>query len=465
MKIVFQKKTKMTKPLFSEFPEVSAKEWKQKIQSDLKGADYNETLIWHSNEGINVKPFYHQDTMENVSIKAIPKTTWSICQTIFVQQLDVANGIAVSALKNGSESIKFIIPDETISIEKLLRNIDVQKTTIFFELQFLSESFVEKIKNLGVKNQAIIQSDIIGNLARSGNWFSNLEADHKAFTNIVKQTNTFTIDTTLYQNSGANMLQQLAYALAHINEYFNHLKDVLSDSEKQKFKPIFQIAMGSNYFFEIAKIRALRVLYQTLASDFGFNTVCHIFATPTKRNKTIYDYNTNMLRTTTECMSAILGGSDTIYNMPYDAVYHKNNEFGDRIARNQLLILKHESYFNQVKNPSEGSYYIETLTDQLAEKGLELFKDIEANGGFLKQLKEGIIQRKIKESANKEQAQFEAGKITLLGTNKHPNKADKMANELELFPFVKTQSRKTLIEPIIEKRLSEKIEQARLKTE
>jgi len=455
----------MTKSLFSEFPEVSAKEWKQKIQADLKGADYNETLIWQSNEGIHVKPFYHQDTVENSTTQTIPPTTWNICQTIFVQQIEVANGIAVSALKNGAESIKFIIPDDTISIEKLLRSIDVQNTPIFFELQFLSTSFIETIKKLDANNQFSIENDIIGNLTRSGNWFSNLEADHKTFTNIVKQTLSFSIDTTLYQNAGANMVQQLAYALAHINEYFNHLNNELSAAEKQTCQPIFKLAVGSNYFFEIAKIRALRLLYQALAADYGFNTTCHIFTIPSKRNKTIYDYNTNMLRTTTECMSAILGGSDTIYNMPYDAIYHKNNEFGDRIARNQLLVLKHESYFDQVKNPSEGSYYIETLTNQLAEKSLELFKDIEANDGFLKQLKEGIIQRKIKESAQKEQEQFNAGTITLLGTNKHPNKADKMANELELFPFVKTQPRKTIIEPIIEMRLAEKIEQERLKTE
>tara|TARA_R110002012_G_scaffold319389_2_gene539719 strand:- start:108540 stop:109937 length:1398 start_codon:yes stop_codon:yes gene_type:complete len=465
MKIVFQKKIKMTKPLFSEFPEVSSKEWKQKIQSDLKGADYNETLIWQSNEGIHVKPFYHQDTLENISNKVIPNTPWNICQTIFVQQIDVANGIAVDALKNGAESIKFIIPDDTISVEKLLKSIDLQKTIIFFELQFLSEPFVEKITHLGINSKAIIQTDIIGNLARNGNWFSNLEADHIAFTNIVKLTNTVTIDATLYQNAGANMVQQLAYSLSHANEYFNHLNELLSASEKQSFRAVFQLAIGSNYFFEIAKIRALRILYKALAADYGFNADCHIFAIPTKRNKTIYDYNTNMLRTTTECMSAILGGANTIYNMPYDAIYHKNNEFGDRIARNQLLILKHESYFDQVKNPSEGSYYVETLTNQLAEKGLELFKDIEAHGGFLKQLKEGIIQRKIKESATKEQEQFDAGKITLLGTNKHPNKMDKMADELELYPFVKTQSRKTLIEPIIERRLAEKTEQDRLKTE
>ncbi len=138
----------------------------------------------------------------------------------------------------------------------------------------------------------------------------------------------------------------------------------------------------------------------TLASEYDVNTNCRILATPSKRNKTIYDYNVNMLRTTTECMSAILGGANTICNLPYDSLYHKSNEFGDRIARNQLLVLKNESYFDKVNNPADGAYYIESLTEQLAEKALDLFKDIEANGGFLNQLKEGTIQRKIKESCS-----------------------------------------------------------------
>jgi methylmalonyl-CoA mutase len=172
-----------------------------------------------------------------------------------------------------------------------------------------------------------------------------------------------------------------------------------------------------------------------------------------------------MLRTTTECMSAILGGANSIANLPYDALYHKDNEFGDRIARNQLLVLKHESYFDKVSNPADGAYYIETLTEQLAEKALLLFKEIEEKGGFITQLIEGNIQKKISESATKEQELFDTGKEVLLGTNKYPNKNDKMKHDLELFPFLKQKPRKTLITPIIEKRLAEKLEQERLAQE
>ena len=172
-----------------------------------------------------------------------------------------------------------------------------------------------------------------------------------------------------------------------------------------------------------------------------------------------------MLRSATECMSAILGEADTILNMPYDAIYHKVNEFGQRMARNQLLILKNESYFDKVNNAADGAYYIESITHQLSSKTLELFKQIEAGGGFLVQLKEHLIQKKIKESATKEQESFNSRDKILVGTNKYASRLDKMKDDLELYPFVKTNTRKTLIEPILEKRLSEEWEQERLKTE
>ena len=454
----------MNNGLFNEFESVSAKQWKQKIQFDLKGADYNDTLIWKTNEDISVKPFYHADDFEEPPKVSNPKpTTWNISQSIFVADVKKSNQKAIDAIERGAESIKFIIPSETLLINELLENINPESTPLYFELQFLSETFVKQLSTISSGTGIHIHTDIVGYLAKSGNWYYNLKDDFSKFKTIVTNTKSFSIDVSLYQNAGANMVQQLAYALAHANEYLNYFEN--SEDILPTLKANFKVAVGTNYFFEIAKLRALRVLWDTLATAYNANPNCYILATPTKRNKTLYDYNTNMLRTTTECMSAILGGADSICNLPYDTIYHKDNEFGERIARNQLLVLKHESYFNLVNNPSDGAYYIESLTNQLTEKALDLFKNIEKNGGFLKQLKAGTIQRKIKESANKEEAQFHAGEEILLGTNKHPNTEDKMKQELELYPFVKTNQRKTLIEPIIEKRLAEKIEQERLKNE
>ncbi len=457
----------MSNPLFNDFDEVSAKAWKQKIQVDLKGADYNDTLIWNSSEGIDVKPFYHADDFKELPNTSTTKgTAWDINQSIFVADVTQSNTKAIDALNRGAESITFIIPTQDISVEALLQNIDLNSTPIHFKLDFISTNFVESLNQLAFKQNAkfFVHTDIIGNLAKSGNWYSTLQEDHTTLNDIIENSSSLessiSVDVSLYQNAGATIVQQLAYALAHTNEYLNHFGDKIEN------KITFNVAVGSNYFFEIAKLRALRLLWNTLASDyFKAAKECQINVTPSKRNKTLYDYNTNMLRTTTECMSAILGGANTICNLPYDAIYHKDNEFGERIARNQLLVLKHESYFNKVDNPGDGSYYIETLTQQFAEKSLALFKDIEMNGGFLRQLKEGIIQRKIKESAKTEQEQFNNGETVLLGTNKHPNNSDKMSSELELYPFIKTKTRKTLIEPIIEKRLAETIEQERLENE
>src|SRR5690606_23772855 len=450
---------------FSEFPEKSSKEWKQFIQMDLKGDDYNETLVWKTNEGIHVKPFYHADEFKSLPNSSQTKATeWTICQSIFVANVEMSNKKAVNAIDRGAESIHFILPSQSVIIKDLLVNINLKTIKIYIDCQFLSSEFLTQIAHFPDNDNLIFFNDIIGNLARTGNWHKDLKTDHQDFDNVILQTATFSINTGLYQNAGATMVQQLAYGLAHVNDYLNHLSQ-LSKEEKQHFKVVFKVSVGTNYFFEISKLRALRLLWKTLASEYDMPEECIIFATPSKRNKTLYDYNTNMLRTTTESMSAILGGANTICNLPYDAIYHKDNEFGERIARNQLLILKHESYFDKVDNPVDGTYYVETITQQLAEKALELFKDIEANGGFLKQLKEGIIQKKIKESASKEQEQFDKGEHILLGTNKHPNPNDKMKHELELYPFVKKNPIKTLIEPIIEKRLAEKIEQERIAQE
>ena len=454
----------MTKGLFDGFDSVSTKQWKQKIQFDLNGADFNDTLIWNSNEDIAVKPFYNTDDLKKHTTSTYNDSLWKIGQTIFVAHSKKSNLKAVDAIKRGAEHIHFIIPsEENIIIEHLIKNIDTDSISIHLELQFLSIDFIKNINALPGKKNISIAVDIIGNLAKTGNWFNNLNDDFSKFETSFQQSKSISINTSLYQNAGANMVQQLAYALAHANEYLNLLK--INSESSASIQTMFTVSVGSNYFFEIAKLRALRLLWNTLASEYNINTDCYISAVPTKRNKTLYDYNTNMLRTTTECMSAILGGANNICNLPYDAIYHKDNEFGERIARNQLLILKRESYFDKVNNAADGAYYIESLTEQLAEKALELFKDIERNGGFLNQLKSGTIQRKIKENATKEQEQFNSGERILLGTNKHTNPNDKMAEQLEIYPFVKINKRKTLIIPIIEKRIAEQIEQTRLKNE
>jgi methylmalonyl-CoA mutase len=463
----------MSKPLFSEFEPVSAKAFKQKIQFDLKGDDYNDSVIWHSPEGIDIKPFYHRDDLkETINIPGQP-AHWNIAEEIFVLDPKVSAKTANEAIEKGAEAL-FFKAEKTFKIAHLLTKIDDKSVPVYFNLDFFDLDFykdvLQKVKELN--QNVFLNVDIIGNLVRSGNWFESLDKDFNKISQLIdinknnntnsnkKNNNILSIDSGLYQNAGATIVQELAYALAHANEYLNNFGEKLTEQQLT-----FRVALSGNYFFEIAKIRALRLLYATLAAAYDLPETCYIIATPSRRNKVIYDYNTNMLRTTTECMSAILGGANTILNLPYDALYHKTNAFGQRISRNQLLILKQESHFETTANPADGTYYIESLTNQLAEKALELFKEIERGGGFLKQLKTGIIQRKIKESAQKEQERFNKKEKILLGTNKHPNPENRMKDDLEIYPFVKQNPRKTIIEPIIMKRLAEKMEMERLETE
>lgn len=451
--------------MFANFDAQSAKAWKQKIQVELKGADYNDTLVWQSLEGINVKPFYHADDFDQPfpPIPGQPRI-WEICQEIFIDDVDIANKLALDAIERGAEAILFTA-ESTFDVSQLLRQIEVTKVKLHFKLQFLDAEFLRKLQRIlsEVGTTAHYNIDPLGHFAATGNWFHSSEKDHNILEQLVTEMPSeklISIDMCTAQNAGANMVQQLAYGIAQANEYLNHFHSLQQDISQLKLN--FNVSVGGNYFFEIAKLRALRLLYASLANDYNTPQECHITATPTLRDKTLYDYNVNMLRTTTQAMSAALGGANTICAMPYDAIYHKSNAFATRIARNQLLIMKSESYLNEVSNTADGSYYIESITQQLAEKALALFKEIETNGGYLKQLKAGNIQRKIQESAQKEQQLFDEGKIVLLGTNKFPNPADRMKDDLELFPFLKTHKRQTIIAPILPKRLSEQLEKDRL---
>ncbi len=456
----------MTKnKLFQDFDTVSSKAYKQKIQVDLKGEDYNDTLIWQSPEGIHVKPFYHRDDVSSLAVITQIPEQWFIGEDVFILEPSAAGKTAALAIENGTEAIHFIA-DNPFEIDPLFSELTNNDTPLHFQLNFLDIAFAKALqeKATAKKFTIFLNTDIIGNLVKDGNWYASLDQDHKQLEMILaKGGNVLSVDTSHYQNAGATIVQQLAYGLCHVNEYLNYAENKETPLESTNFK----VDVGSNYFFEIAKLRALRQLFELVTQEYALakNAQCHIMARPTRRNKTIYDYNTNMLRTTTECMSAILGGANTIINRPYDDLYHKRNDFGQRISRNQLIILKKESYFDIVSNPSDGAYYIEELTKELSTKALKLFKEIENSGGFLKQLKEGTIQRKIKESAQKEQSAFNTGDTLLLGTNIHPNKKDLMKNELELYPFVKHKPRKTIIEPIIARRLAEVMEQERLKSE
>jgi len=454
----------MDNSLFSDFSSVSEKEWKNKIQVDLRGKDYNETLITRLNEGISIKPFYHADNFKQLVIPNTP-TSYKICQTIFINDEIKASHLANDALRRGASTIRFIAL-QSFEIERLFKNIvpieHMDHLDIYFQLHFLEVEFLNQLTKKNRGWNLFLNIDIIGNLVKTGNWYKDKKRDHELLFSILKKgrknISVMSVDASQYQNSGANIVQQIAYALAHANEYLNYYGGALGSQINFKF------SVGPNYFLEIAKLRAFRYLWDLLLNEHDLKIEANIFVEPGLRNKSLFDYNSNMLRTTTECLSAVLGGANAISNVTYDAIFHRKNEFGERIARNQLIILKEES---NLKNASfvEGSYYIEELTCEIAEKALELFKNIEKSGGFVKQLFDGTIQRKIIESADKEQEQFDNATMVILGINKYKNESDNMKGRIDLYPFLKNQNKETLIEPILAKRLGESIEKERLNNE
>jgi methylmalonyl-CoA mutase len=443
-----------------DFEPGSSEAWKQKIQFDLKGADYNKTLLSKTNEGIVIKPFYHANEFEKLLIPH-NNNDFLICEKIEVNNIEKAFLNAKQALINGANAIKFVAY-KPFDFENLLGKLHNKNCEFHFELHFLSQSFVENISEFLKAETHFLNIDIIGNLAQTGNWYTTMQDDLAIANKMLELSNAtgvFGVNTALYHNAGANAVQEIAYALAHANEYFTFFKPQCAA------KIQFNFAIGTHYFFEIAKFRAFKYLYNLILQSYNSTANAIIFAEPGLRNKTILDYNVNLLRTTTETMSAVLGGANTVANCAYNATFEESNEFGQRIARNQLHILKEESYFKNAQNIPNNSYYIESITVQLAQKALKLFKEIESTGGFLHQLKQGTIQRKISENAKKEQDQFNANELILLGTNKYPNKTEILNSNLFKSLSKKRIGKKTLISPILPKRLAEEFEQKTLKNE
>ena len=460
----------MSNRLFEDFESVSETAWKQKIQMDLKGADYNETLVTKTNSGIDIKPIYHSDSAPQLNIPARATDNWFISQRIYAGNATAANKKAKDVLKRGSEGVLFVIPNKEIDPTVLLKGLP--EYGIQIHPQFMDLNYIKQVHDINPK--AYVHIDIINQLASDGNWFNDLKKDHYNYAEFVKSFSgyfsQFTVNTSLYQNAGATTTQELGYYAAHLNEYLNHYCDTSKEHDagvydayaKAEKRINIDTTIGSNYFMEIAKYRAYRLITKAIGNLYSIDLKCYITASPSHRNKSLLDYNVNLLRTTTECMSAVLGGADTVYNLPYDEFFNKENEFGDRIARNQLRILKDEAYLEKINNAADGSYYIDTLTKQLTEKAIELFKTIESGGGFVQSLFEGTIQRKIKESASQELNDLNNQKKIMVGVNKYPNADMPLQDEYELYPFVKANPRKTLIAPIVPTRLAESIEKAQM---
>jgi len=380
--------------LFEEFDQVSQQEWIDKITTDLKGKDYQQTLVWNSPEGIAVQPFYNSDILTaNISATFTPlkkNAAWKIREKIIINSVEEANKKALTALKGGANALLFVgeIEDKK-SMDALLQDIQ----TDIIEIHFYNATPNHTLSLVSLENGSISYG-YLSQFFDTGNWQTSKEEDINQLVELTNQENTIktiTIDAYRYGNNGANIIQELAFSLSQGVEYLNVLTDKNIDPNLIAKKTQFNFSINSNFFFEIAKIRAARILWKLILEQYKVSNPEEMYfhAETAHCNFSTEDVHSNILRTTTEAMSAIFGGCDSLTVLPFD----DSVNFSSRIARNVQHILKEESFLDKVNNPAEGAYYIEQLTDEIAEKAWELFQSIEKEGGFLKAAESNFLQK------------------------------------------------------------------------
>ena len=435
--------------LFGEFEPVSSEEWKNKIIEDLKGADYEKKMIWHTSEGFNVKPFYRKEDIKDYA-ESLPgeypftrgnKTdnNWGIKQQIAVEDAVSANEKAKKSIQEGVTSIGFSIKGRMVSQEfvaQLLDNIDIEKVELNFKVCIkriveFAQLFAQYCKagNFDLsKINGTIEFDPIDKELTRGKVIENYTETIKellAATEEMPGVRCVAVNAIDLCNGGAYITQELGYALAWGNEYLHAMTENGIPIDKAAKSIVFNMGISSNFFMEIAKFRAARTLWAKIVEQYNPKCQCAckmiIHAATSTFNLTLFDPYVNMLRTQTEAMSAAIAGVESITVLPYDSVYETPTEFAERIAKNQQLILKHESHLDKVADPAGGSYYIESLTHSIATESWRLFLEIEDKGGFHKAVKEGEIQKSVGESGNNRRTALARRREILLGTNQYPN--------------------------------------------
>lgn len=449
--------------LFTEFPPITTKEWEDKINTDLKGADYDKKLVWKTTEGFNVKPYYRTEDLEQLEYLNTPpgqfpfvrgnntNNNWKVRQDIDERKPDLANKIAVDAISRGAEAIGFNAKEIEYAEEmkSLLEGINLSKTAIHFT-SAPSYSVICNLLTEEVRRQAINPSEVNGSFNFDslsyfllyGKFYASQDNNFEEAANLVKaakeslpSVKAITVNGQYFHNAGASIIQELAFSLASANEYLAQLtnKGIQIDDLSPRMQFVF--AIGSNYFMEIAKLRAARILWAKIVEQYQpkheASMKMSIHAVTSTWNKTVFDPHVNMLRTTTEAMSAAIGGCESMTVNPFDITYKKADAFSERIARNTQLILKSESYLDKIVDPSAGSYYIETLTDSIVDATWKMFLDIEEKGGFIKAAESGYIKEEIGNTCQKRDMDIAMRKHVILGVNQYPNLKENMLDNIK----------------------------------
>jgi methylmalonyl-CoA mutase len=452
--------------LFTEFPPVSTENWEEKIHEDLKGGDYEKKLVWKPIEGLNVRPYYRMEDLENIEqTNTLPgefpylrgnnknNNDWEIRQEIDVTDIQEANKKALEAIKRGAGAITYKVKELAYQEEMtaLLKGIDLSKIPIHFTSSFSYSVLVELLLQTLKENKinpdqakGSFNFDSISYYLLNGEFYNSAEDNFNEAACLIKLTKeklpqfkVININGQHFHNAGANAVQELAWSLASASEYFSQLSDRKITPDDIATKTQFTIASGSDYFLEIARVRAARMLYAQMAKQYGCTeegSKVFIHCVNSNWNKTVFDPWINMLRTTTEAMSAAIGGANAITNLPLNETYRKFDPFAERIARNTQIVLKEESNLDKVVDPSSGSYYIEKLTDDLAKLVWEEFQKVETMGGLLKAFESGYILQEVDKTCKQRDMDIATRKTSVLGTNIFPNLNEQMLDEIDIKP-------------------------------
>lgn len=419
--------------LFAGFPPVTTEAWEAQIQIDLKGADYEKKLIWNTYEGIPVRPYYRDENTKILPVPGMPEN-WEIRQDIEEVSIPVINALAVEISCKGAEGIGLDCSQvhSIADLALLLNGINPEQTAIHFRnstnFQHLLEWFIAYLKE---KNYALpkVQGSLgyapLDQLMLQGEFEETTwKQDCIQLLQLAKELPAFrvlTISGNFFHEAGSTITQELGYSLAVAHEYFYALTEYFpAPALARSIQLVY--ASGSNYFLEIAKFRAARILWANLLQEYDAHSIPAVLIARTSQwNKTLYDPYVNMLRSTTESMAAALGGANCILVEPFDRVFRKPDEFSMRMARNQQILLKEESWLNRVADPSAGSYYIENLTQLLCEYSWNIFRETDRQEGFIKTFLEGTIQEAIGKVARQRLQDIATRKTIVLGTNQYPN--------------------------------------------
>lgn len=449
--------------LFPEFPPVSNEQWEAIIQEDLKGADYEKKLIWKTTDGLKIKPYYRAADLEQSSLPnalpgAVPfvrgqkiyDNNWLIRQDIGEDTPEAANLKAREALAKGAESVALNVSNCTsvADLKILLSNIALDKVTVHY---FGASSYIQLADNLVLATQRLgfdpqvlkgsFNFDCIGYFLSHNKFYASPDSNFVELSLILDKAKrdlpgikVINVNADAINNSGGSLTQEIAYALAIGTEYLTQLTAKGQPIDDIASRIQFSFAIGSNYFLEIAKIRAARLLWAAIVQQFNplkeASAYMNIHSITSAYNKTLYDPYVNMLRCTTEAMSAAIGGCDSMTVLPFDFVYSSGNKLSERVARNLQIILKEEAFFNKVADAAAGSYYIENLTEIVSEGAWKLFLDTEQKGGFIACAQSGHITEAIEAYAVKKQDELATRKQILLGTNQYPNYSETMLDKM-----------------------------------